>query len=60
MSSSNQKKGGKKCGRNKIKCARYRAEERREKNKARKIAKQNKIQKKAEIKRIKRRDMLNA
>ena len=35
----NRKKGSRKAGRNKVKCARYRLEERREKNKARRIAK---------------------
>ena len=37
--SSQSKKGGRKCGRNKIKCERYRTQNRREKNKARKFAK---------------------
>lgn len=37
--SSQSKSGGKKCGRNKIKCDRYRAQNRREKNRARKFAK---------------------
>ncbi len=38
MSAKNTRKG-RKIGRNKVKCARYRAEGRREKNKARKAAK---------------------
>ena len=52
--SSKSGKGTKKHGRNKVKCARYRAEGRREKNKARKIAKQKKIQERAARKRAKR------
>lgn len=42
---SRKKSGGdKKHGRNKVKCARYRSEGRREKNKARRIAKEMKRQ----------------
>jgi hypothetical protein len=52
--SSQNKKGNKKHGRNLVKCAKYRAEGRREKNKARKIAKQKKIYERAKRKREER------
>jgi len=45
-----QKGGGaKKIGRNKVKCGKYRAEGRREKNKARKIKKQKKFEAKKKV-----------
>jgi hypothetical protein len=45
--SSKQKGGNKKHGRNKVKCARYRKEGRREKNKARRIARHERCLEKA-------------
>lgn len=48
------KKGGdKKHGRNKAKCAIYRALNKREKNKARKIAKQKRFEEKKKLKKLK-------
>ena len=56
MKQNSRKSGNKKHGRNAVKCARYRAEGRREKNKARKLAKQQKIYDRAQRKRQKRLD----
>ena len=44
--------GDKKHGRNKVKCARYRAEGRREKNKARRIAKEARRQERLRLRRL--------
>lgn len=44
MGSSTGKKGGKKTGRDKVKCAKYRASGKREKNKERKRRKETKRQ----------------
>lgn len=43
--------GARKIGRDKVKCARYRTEGRREKNKARRIAKQKRFEEKKRLKR---------
>jgi len=56
MKLNKRKSGNKKHGRSVVKCARYRAEGRREKNKARKMAKQQKIYERAQRKRQKRLD----